>query len=96
MIIRYVYNDRRQLVGCVCRTDDNRLGYSAVHPKDRRKLSKKLARTIALGRAEKCDVYENLPGYWHRQRNIHNGAQVPRAVVPALAALSALGPKGGA
>ena len=96
MIIRYAYTATRQLVGCVVRTDEGRLGYSAVHPKDRRKLTKKLARTIALGRAEKCDVYENLPGYWHRQRNVHNGAQVPRSVIPHLAALSALGPKGGA
>lgn len=101
MLTRYVYTANRQLVGCVVRTDEGRLGYSAVHPKDRRKLTKKLARKIALGRAEKCEVYgfpkQTVVGTrmdWYRMRCGRNGSVVPRSVVPHLAALAALGPKG--
>ena len=93
MLTRYLYTANRQLVGCVVRTDEGKLGYSAVHPRDRRKLTKKLARKIALGRAEKCKVYEHCFGCWYRYRESLCFV-VPRSVVPHLAALAALGPKG--
>jgi len=99
MLLRYVYSTAtgsKQLVGCVCRTDEGRLGYSAVHPKDRRKMSKKLARTIALGRAERCEVGFSLgaedpdgfiwPEGWVKIRET-NRHLVPSAIVPHLAAL---------
>ena len=101
MLTRYLYTANRQLVGCVVRTDEGRLGYSAVHPKDRRKLSRKLARTIALGRAEKCfcriEKWPEMPERWIKARG--NGdpwdaVDIPRAIAPHLAALAALGPKG--
>jgi hypothetical protein len=103
MILRYIYADHnggKQLVGCVCRTDDGKLGYSAVHPKDRRKLTKKLARTIALGRAEKCQIkvmtFPAEEDCWKRYRHDPWHARpVPHAIIPHLAALAALGPKGG-
>ena len=93
MLTRYLYTANRQLVGCVVRTDEGRLGYSAVHPRDRRKLTKKLARKIALGRAEKCEVYDDGVDCWYRDRG---GASytVPARISPHLAALAALGPKG--
>ena len=103
MLTRYLYTANRQLVGCVVRTDEGRLGYSAVHPKDRRKLSRKLARTIALGRAEKCfcriEKWPEMPERWIKARG--NGdpwdaVDIPRAIAPHLAALAALGPKEGA
>ena len=59
MIIRYIYRegrDTRQLLGCVVCTDTGRLGYSLCHPLDRRKLTKRRAREIALSRAEKRTV----------------------------------------
>jgi hypothetical protein len=91
LILRYVYSTAtgsKQLVGCVCRTDEGRLGYSAVHPKDRRKLTKKLARTIALGRAEKCTVLRNASGppAWLKGRN-RTFHDVPAVIVPHLVAL---------
>jgi len=92
MLLRYVYADHngsKQLVGCVLKTDEGRLGYSAVHPKDRHKLTKKLARTIALGRAEKCEIYGvQPPGDWYRMRAGLNSARVPRTIVPYLAVLA--------
>lgn len=103
MILRYIYNTdtgSKQLVGCVVKTDEGRLGYSAVHPKDRRRMSRKLARTIALGRAEKCEIglesfFEEDDKKWLKWRggdlwqnaNVNN---IPAAIVPHLAALTTI------
>jgi hypothetical protein len=93
LILRYVYSTAtgsKQLAGCVCRLDNGRLGYSAIHPHDRRKVSRKLARTIALGLAEKCDIVYAY-GFWHKTRgrfaNITH-YDVPAAIVPYLAAIA--------
>ncbi len=102
MLLHYVYanhNGSKQLVGCVCRTDEGRLGYSAVHPKDRRKMSRKLARKIALGRAEKCVVrYGDHTSHdieWWGKVRVKSGylmwenmTPVPAIIVPHLMALA--------
>ncbi len=92
MVLHYVYNTHngsKQLVGCVCRTDEGRLGYSAVHPKDRRKMSRKLARKIALGRAEKCNIApQSEGGPWLKRRGTYPYFVVPHDIVPHLAELA--------
>ena len=96
MIIRYIYRECTQLVGCVYCTDEGKLGYSVVHPNDRKKVTKKLARKIALGRAEKCriqidDVFGQQSERWMKMRGNTSpllGCIVPAAIVPHLAALS--------
>ncbi len=93
MILHYVYdthNGSKQLIGCVCRTDEGRLGYSAVHPKDRRKMSRKLARKIALGRAEKCALSVDCLLKMRRYPNNFESPvyRVPPTVFSHLAALA--------
>ena len=94
MIIRYVYrehNGSKQLTGCVLCTDEGKLGYSVVHPNDRKKTTKALARKIALGRAEKCDIGVDIAGAecWMRARR-DNGFfyPIPSVVIPYLDALA--------
>ena len=88
MTIRYIYQDRRgsrQLIGCVCRTDDGRLSYSLCHPLDRRKLTKKRVREIALARAEKRTIfYDDFNELWFSARNGHARMGLPHTVLPYL------------
>ena len=92
MILHYIYdthNGSKQLVGCVVRTDEGKLSYSAVHPKDRRKMSRKLARKIALGRAEKC-IIAGAGMWWWKSRNSGESLPVPTTIVPYLTALAGI------
>lgn len=70
-LIWYMY-DRKdnggcQLRGCVVKTPEGKIGYSWAHKNDLRKVTKKLARAIAFGRAAKCSLLRDWNG-WRRER----------------------------
>lgn len=88
MKVWYLRAEDGSLRGCVLRREDGRYGYSLIHPNDRRKASKKLARTIAEGRAEKVRVVA-VAGWhsWIQQRNGGMYRPVPGEVARALTAM---------
>ena len=51
MEVRYIHK-KNYIKGCVVILDDGRIGYSLCHPNDKKKSTKKLAREIAISRAE--------------------------------------------
>lgn len=86
MIIRYIRNKKGELKGCVVRTDEGRLGYSLCHELDRLKNTKKLTRQIALDRAEKIMIHQDI-NYTNVLYSVRNGRTrfaVPHTVTPYL------------
>lgn len=53
---KYLRDEHGRIRGCLVKLESGEIGYSLCHPKDRHKTSKKLARQIAIGRAEKCNL----------------------------------------
>ena len=58
MLIEYIRNAKRQPIGCIVAIDKDSIGISLVHPKD--EFNKKLAKKIAIGRAE-LGIFPEIP-----------------------------------
>ncbi len=86
ILTKYIRDKKGRLKGCVVLTDEDNFGYSLCHPLDEKKNNKKLARKIAIGRAEKTTL--ELPEgtttfYLHRRKSINRTA-IPATVIPYL------------
>lgn len=68
--VRYIYNKKRQLRGCVVADHyGQHWGWSFCHPVDRTKMTKKLAFRIAFGRYAMCTVENYGEGRFRNMRN---------------------------
>lgn len=64
-MVRFLYDHKHRLRGALA-WQGEKVGYSWCHPNDIQKCTKKLARRIALGRLEKCQIY---PALFSESRN---------------------------
>ena len=74
-------------IGCVTMEEDGRAGYSLCHPADMHKFTKKLARTIAVGRMRLGIVKYTDDGTWYRERNGGPVTILPLSLQMALSGL---------
>lgn len=88
---RYLRDKQGRLKGCVVKLADGKLGYSLCHPNDKNKMSKKMARRIAVSRALKCEISRDFAtGPFIKRRGNHKAWRVPRIVERELACLEAV------
>ncbi len=86
MITRYIRDKKGKLKGCVVRTDEDNFGYSLCHHFDKMKNSKKLARKIAIDRANRTKIEITTVGSENRLclTRDRKSRMVPRTVEPYL------------